>query len=511
MIVFEAGDVVARRYRLVEQIGQGGMGAVWRAMQLALHREVALKLIIATSSDDERYRTMFEAEARLSAFLTHPNIVPVLDHGQEGDILWLVQQYVRGADLGRLLAASPQGFPVPQAIYVAQCVLYALQCAHENHVVHRDVKPANVLVSHDGNVMLTDFGIAKAVSSTPTLSTVIKGSPGYMAPEILRGLPAGPASDLFAVGALFWSMLTGKSLFADGTVDREQVYLNTLQSDAPPLATVGVAAPPALDELLQRLLAKDVTHRYASASHALEDLAVVAAPFAARVTPMAFRAFIKASFESLMPAPAASTPTGAGARRDFPVLTSGVSGQVGGRQAPRRRAWLAVGFLIAAAGGAAGFAAWRNDTNARVPPLARPNDRLAPSPSTEASSPDASPLAAAPVRLGRLTITTTPGDAKLFLNGAPVGHVVQAVTIGEKVVVRAERAGHDAVTQTVEVAADTHVSLTLPPSPAPSIDTKSATSPSRRPTTMKRQEADEDVLPIPRVKKDPDLRKAPTP
>lgn len=236
MIIFQAGDVFAGRYRLEERIGQGGMGAVWRATQLTLNRQVALKLILATANDDEKYRQMFQAEARLSAPLVHPNIVAVLDHGQEGEILWLVQQYIRGEDLGRLLAAAPRGFPVPQALYVIQAVLYALQCAHEHRVIHRDIKPSNVLISQDGNALLTDFGIAKVLSETPSQSTVVKGSPGYMAPEVLRGRPPVPMSDLFAVGAVFWELLTGSNPFAQGTTEREQVYMKTLSDPVLPLA-----------------------------------------------------------------------------------------------------------------------------------------------------------------------------------------------------------------------------------------------------------------------------------
>src|SRR5215510_14523385 len=250
MIIFQPGDVFAGRYRLEERIGQGGMGTVWRATQLALSREVAIKLILPTATDDVRYRRMFIDEAQLSARLVHPNIVPVVDYGEEGELLWLVQQFIRGQDLGKVLARIGSGLPPPLALHVTTQVLYGLSCAHENFVIHRDIKPGNVLVSHDGNVLLTDFGIAKVFSGSPSISTVIKGSPGYMAPEVLRGEAAVPATDLFAIGALLWECLTGANLFAHGMQDREQVYLATLHNPVPPLAAVGVAAPPGLDDVL---------------------------------------------------------------------------------------------------------------------------------------------------------------------------------------------------------------------------------------------------------------------
>ena len=139
MIIFQPGDVFAGRYRLEERIGQGGMGTVWRATQLALNREVAVKLILPTATDDARFRRMFMGEAQLSARLVHPNIVPVVDYGEDGELLWLVQQFIRGSDLGKVIARVGGGMPAPLAIHVATQVLFALQCAHENFVIHRDI------------------------------------------------------------------------------------------------------------------------------------------------------------------------------------------------------------------------------------------------------------------------------------------------------------------------------------------------------------------------------------
>ncbi len=240
MIVFQRGDLFAGRFRLEERIGQGGMGQVWRATQLGLQREVALKLILPAAGDDPRYRELFLREARLSARLTHPNIVPVVDSGEhEGGILWLVQIFVPGQDLGRLVARARSGLPVALAGHIAAQILLGLRAAHDHGVLHRDLKPSNVLVSRSGDVSITDFGIAKVISAgeTPSVSTTMKGSPGYLAPEILRGQPAGFPADLFAVGGILHELSTGRHPFIHAArAPRDQIFHATLVEEVPPLS-----------------------------------------------------------------------------------------------------------------------------------------------------------------------------------------------------------------------------------------------------------------------------------
>jgi serine/threonine-protein kinase len=461
MIIFQPGDVFAGRYRLEERIGQGGMGTVWRATQLALSREVAIKLILPTATDDARYRRMFMDEAQLSARLVHPNIVPVVDYGEDGELLWLVQQFIRGQDLGRVLQRIGRGLPTPLALHVTIQVLYGLSCAHENFVLHRDIKPGNVLVSHDGNVLLTDFGIAKVFSGSPSISTVIKGSPGYMAPEVLRGEAAVPPTDLFAIGALLWECLTGANLFAHGMQDREQVYLATLHNPVPRLAAVGIAAPPGLDDVLQRLMAKGVADRYPTAPAAIDDLLAVAAPFAREATPKALRQFLTAYADVPARAPtpfpdgAAPLATTDRGKRPKPLAmstrTSALSGQVLSVPTTARRRtrwWLLAGTLVLA-GGAGGVVVAMRDT---APALA------APRPEPPAPTP-------APPPAGRLTIKATPADAKIFVDGAPSAANLDKLPLGKEAVVRVERDGYLPSEQKVTIATDTTVAVALTPIP----------------------------------------------
>src|SRR5262249_28446897 len=266
-----------------------------------------------------------------------------------------------------------------------------LSCAHENFVIHRDIKPGNVLVSHDGNVLLTDFGIAKVFSGSPSISTVIKGSPGYMAPEVLRGEAAVPATDLFAIGALLWECLTGATLFAHGMQDREQVYLATLHNPVPPLAAVGVAAPPGLDDVLQRLMAKAVADRYQTATAAIDDLLAIAAPFARHATPNGLRQLVSAYAERPRrrptPSPEAATDRAKGLQQlAMSTRTSALSGQVLSvpTAARRRLRWWLVAAGLAVAGGAAGaVVALRgraHETPAPAPPAAAAPARMEPVP-----------------------------------------------------------------------------------------------------------------------------------
>jgi len=496
MIIFQPGDVFAGRYRLEERIGQGGMGTVWRATQLALNREVAVKLILPTATDDARYRRMFMDEAQLSARLVHPNIVPVVDYGEEGELLWLVQQFIRGSDLGKIIARVGGGMPAPLAIHAATQVLYALQCAHENFVIHRDIKPGNVLVSHDGNVLLTDFGIAKVFAGTPSISTVIKGSPGYMAPEILRGEPAVPATDLFAIGALLWECLTGANLFAHGMFEREQIYLATLHNPVPPLAAVGIAAPPGLDDILQRLMAKRVADRYATATQVIDDLLAVAAPFARETTPKALRKFVSAYVDAgppraPTPMPEAAVPNYVLTDRARPearqlgvsTRTSALSGQVLSAQLPRRRGrtWIVLGALVAVGGIAAGVVA-----------ALQPKPAPPPAPAVAAPTPPSALPDAAPVKppAGKLTVDVTPSDATVYLDGAPSPAHREDLVVGREATLRVERPGHIAQERTIWIGTETSVSIVLVPVPEEkSADTRKPATSTRHSTKTRVKEA----------------------
>src|SRR5215470_1508654 len=311
-------------YRLVSALSRGGMGEVWRALKLGpsgsdWSRQVALKVILPTLSDNKRFTDMFLTEARLAAGLSHANIVGVSDFGREGQVFWLEQELVDGQDLARLLERTPAGFPLPLALFVVIEAMKGLAYAH-NHslpdgraqtVIHRDIKPANVLVAREGHVKLTDFGIAKALSGSNPSITELKGTIGYIAPELLQGQAPSARSEL----------LTGRKLF-DG--DNEAAKLmKTFECVVPTLAEMGVGAPPAVEHILRRLLAREPSARYASADEALGDL--LNAPSARQATSLDLKAFLTHLGVSSLPAISASVVTMAGKRWSTGTLAGQVS------------------------------------------------------------------------------------------------------------------------------------------------------------------------------------------
>jgi serine/threonine-protein kinase len=190
--------MIAGRYELQEQIGRGGMAAVWRARDGRLDREVAVKLMREDLGESREFAARFTDEARRTARLSHPGIVSVYDYGVDGGTQFIVMELVRGRNLAELLRKQGR-LPPKRAVEIASAVAAALQAAHRSGVVHRDVKPANILITADGHVKLADLGIAQAADEaghTTTGQTL--GSVDYFSPEQARGEPAGPQTDVYA-------------------------------------------------------------------------------------------------------------------------------------------------------------------------------------------------------------------------------------------------------------------------------------------------------------------------
>ncbi|MEU5533828.1 protein kinase [Streptomyces sp. NPDC020362] len=277
--------VIAGRYRLLSPLGEGGMGTVWRARDEVLHREVAVKEVRAPAglpaSDVERMYARLEREAWAAARVANRNVVTVYDVAMEGGRPWIVMELVRGLSLADQLEAegplSPQ-----RAAHIGAEVLAALRAAHAVGVLHRDVKPANVLLANDGRVVLTDFGIATVEgSSALTMTGEVIGSPEFLAPERALGRTPGPESDLWSLGVLLYAAVEGNSPF------RYDTPLSTLRAvvdeELPPPGRAGPLAP-----VIEGLLRKDPAERL-SAERAEQDLRVVAAGGTARTesTPVA--------------------------------------------------------------------------------------------------------------------------------------------------------------------------------------------------------------------------------
>jgi hypothetical protein len=255
-----AGELVDGRFRVLERLGAGGMGVVYRALQLPLEREVALKLVRADGGAEAKAR--FLREARVASRLRHPGIGTVHDCGRAPDgVLWLAMELVAGRSLKQVLAADGP-LPLARAAAIATQLCDALAAAHAAGVVHRDVKPSNVMVLDGDRVRLLDFGLARSFDGGDTFVTregVTSGTPAYMAPEVVRGGDASARSDLFALGMTLYEMLAGAHPFAAPTADA--MLARILADTPPPLDGVGlhVAA------LIERLLVRDPTERPGSA------------------------------------------------------------------------------------------------------------------------------------------------------------------------------------------------------------------------------------------------------
>ncbi|MEU2316907.1 serine/threonine-protein kinase [Streptomyces althioticus] len=265
--------VIAGRYRLLSPLGEGGMGTVWRARDEVLHREVAVKEVRAPAgppaSDVERMYARLEREAWAAARIADRNVVTVYDVATEDGRPWIVMELVRGLSLAEVLEAEGPVTP-RRAARIGAEVLAALRAAHAAGVLHRDVKPANVLIANDGRVVLTDFGIAMVEgSSALTMTGEVVGSPEFLAPERALGRTPGPESDLWSLGVLLYAAVEGHSPF------RQDTPLSTLRAivdeELPPPRRAGPLAP-----VVEGLLRKDPAERL-PADRVAEDLRVVAA------------------------------------------------------------------------------------------------------------------------------------------------------------------------------------------------------------------------------------------
>ncbi|WP_030812497.1 serine/threonine-protein kinase [Streptomyces sp. NRRL F-2799] len=265
--------LIAGRYRLLSPLGEGGMGTVWRAHDEVLRREVAVKEVRAPAGlpvgDVERMYALLEREAWAAARVAHPNVVTVYDVAMEGGRPWIVMELVRGRSLADILETTGP-LSVTETARVGAEVLDALRAAHDVGVLHRDVKPANVLLSDDGRVVLTDFGIASVEgSSALTMAGEVIGSPEFLSPERALGRTPGPESDLWSLGVLLYAAVEGGSPF------RHDTPLSTLRAVVDePLPPPHLAGP--LTPVIEGLLRKDPEDRL-PAEQAARELRLIAA------------------------------------------------------------------------------------------------------------------------------------------------------------------------------------------------------------------------------------------
>jgi len=262
---------VARSYQLREPIGAGGFGAVYRAEQPGVGREVAVKVILPVYANHPEFIRRFEAEAQIVARLEHPHIVPLYDFWREPDGAYLVMRYMRGGSLHAALAGGP--LPLDVCTRTLEQLAAALAVAHRAGVVHRDLKPANVLLDEDGNAYLADFGIAKDLDRTDpddlTQPGAILGSPAYLSPEQIKDEPVTPRTDIYSLGVLLYESLTGKQPFVDSPP--AELLQKQLHESLPALQACRPDLPAALDAVIQRATAKDPAERYPDVASLVAD------------------------------------------------------------------------------------------------------------------------------------------------------------------------------------------------------------------------------------------------
>ena len=263
--------LLAGRYELVDKIGEGGMAVVYKGKDRLLNRYVAIKILRPEYTKDEKFVESFKSESQAAAGLQHPNIVAVYDVGVAGSINFIVMELVEGKTLSEVIdEQAPMDYKV--AIDYAKQMASALALAHKHQIVHRDVKPHNILVTEDGIAKLTDFGIARAVSSSTSMvdTNKIIGSVHYFSPEQARGSYVDERSDIYSLGIVLYEMLTGKVPF-DGD-NPVEVALKHINEDIVPPSKLVKGVPPNLERLVLKATDKFQTNRYKSADEMLEDL-----------------------------------------------------------------------------------------------------------------------------------------------------------------------------------------------------------------------------------------------
>ncbi len=266
--MLKPGMFISERYEVIDKVGSGGMADVYKARDQRLNRFVAIKVLKPEYSSDKSFVNKFRGEAQSAAGLSHPNIVNVYDVGDDSGLHFIVMELVEGITLKRFIERKGK-LEVKEAVGITIQIAQGMEAAHDNHIIHRDIKPQNIIISRDGKVKVTDFGIAKATNSN-TITSNAMGSVHYLSPEQARGGYSDEKSDIYSLGVTLYEMLSGKVPFAgDNTVS---VALLHIQGEAMPLRELDPEIPFSIDKIVQKCMQKRPERRYHTASELISDL-----------------------------------------------------------------------------------------------------------------------------------------------------------------------------------------------------------------------------------------------
>lgn len=267
-MIINIGTMIGNRYEVVEKVGTGGMADVYRAMDHRLNRYVAVKILKNEYSEDTKFVTKFRQEAQAVACLSHPNVVAVYDVGEEQGMHFIVMEFVEGITLKSYIEKKGK-LSVREAVGIGIQIASGLEAAHNSHIIHRDIKPQNILISRDGTAKVTDFGIAKAASSN-TITASAMGSVHYISPEQARGGFSDEKSDVYSLGVTMYEMLSGTLPFTGESA--VAVALAHIQEEAVPLTAMDATIPKGISDIVAKCMQKKADFRYPTSADLVADL-----------------------------------------------------------------------------------------------------------------------------------------------------------------------------------------------------------------------------------------------
>jgi len=445
--------VLAGDFEVDRELARGGMGIVFRASDEQAKRSVALKVLSPELGLTPRAAERFKREGRMVAELEHPNIVPVYRVGQIGGILFIAMKFVEGRSLDEIL--DTQGpLPVPAIVLVLRAAARALVFAHERSIIHRDVKAANILIDHDGRVMVSDFGVAlRASDITLTTDGAVIGTPGYMSPEQCAGQRATPQGDHYSLGMVAFEMVTGTLPFQADTL--AGIMHHHFFTPLPDIRVARDDLPPQLAQIIERLSAKKPADRYPTTRDLLTELESLPLEPAAR-----------REAEQLLRRLAKGDAVAAVTTRSLPALPDSPTLQFDAARKPRprrwvswkQRAWAGVASAVVVLG-LAGWVVFR-------PAVTAGNASLAGGARQDSGRAVLSPVVPAPARprpaaTGLLRLLTTPSDAEIRIDGQARGSGavldLPVVPGNRRLQIRAR--GYITFDTTITVTADSTISL----------------------------------------------------